>query len=159
MDKAIAHIRASDKSQQLLEEHLCNVARLAEKFAAKAGLPLSGRLMGLLHDFGKYSAEFQNYIKSAQNILDQDHDDYIDAKTAKGKIDHSTAGAQRVWKHYERKAINLPYVHFLALAIASHHSGLIDNLPAEGEPVFCKRMGKEDAHTHLAACLQVSDEP
>lgn len=158
MKKALAHIRSSDNAQQVLEEHLCNVAKLAGEFAAKAGLPLSGKIIGLLHDFGKYSNEFQVYLKSANSILDQDHDDYIDAKAAKGKIDHSSAGAQRVWKHYERKAINLPYAQFLAFAIASHHSGLIDSLSAEGEPVFCKRMGKEDAHTHLAACLQQSDE-
>lgn len=158
MEKAIAHLRSADMTQQYLEDHLMNVAFFTKQFAAKAGLPLSGKLIGLLHDFGKYSGEFQNYLKSAKGLLDQDHDDYVDANAAKGKIDHSTAGAQRVWKHYERKAINLPYVQFLALAIASHHSGLIDCLSAEGETVFCTRMRKEDTKTHLTVCSTVSDD-
>lgn len=157
MEKAIAHIRAADKAQQYLSDHLRNVADLAKVFASKAGMPLAGELVGLLHDFGKYSEEFQNYLKSAQGLLDQDHDDYIDAKAAKGKIDHSSAGAQRVWKHYEHRVKNLPYAQILALSMASHHSGLIDCLSAEGEQVFCKRMGKDDTRTHLAACLRACD--
>lgn len=158
MGIAIAHTRGVDNGQQSLESHLKEVAALAANFAAKAGLPLAGELIGLLHDFGKYSEEFQNYIKSAQGMLDQDHDDYIDAKAAKGKIDHSSAGAQRVWKHYALKHKNLPYAQILALSMASHHSGLIDCLSAEGEQVFCERMGKEDGRTHLAACLRVCDK-
>lgn len=158
MGQAIAHVRRVDKAQQCLVDHLLNVANMAEEFAAKAGLPLSGRLMGILHDFGKYSEEFQNYLKSAQGMLDQDHDDYIDAKAAKGKIDHSSAGAQMVWKHYAAKAINFPFAQILALCISSHHSGLIDCLSVEGKQVFGKRMDKDDAHTHLAACLRACDD-
>lgn len=158
MGKAIAHIREADKTHQYLDEHLSKVASLAAKFAAKAGLPLAGKLVGLLHDLGKYSDEFQRYLKSAQGILDQDHDDYIDAKAAKGKIDHSSAGAQRVWKHYECRHKNLPYAQILALCMASHHSGLIDCLSTDGEQVFYKRMNKNDARTHLAACLRVCDD-
>ncbi len=158
MEKAIAHIREADKGQQFLREHLKEVAELAGEFAEKAGLSSSGRLVGLLHDFGKYSDAFQHYLKSAQGMLDQDHDNYTDAKAAKGKIDHSSAGAQKVWKHYAAKSINLPYAQILALCISSHHSGLIDCLSAEGEQVFSKRMNKEDKYTHLATCLRACDD-
>lgn len=48
--------------------------------------------------FGKYSADFQNYIKSGTGLFDVDDTDYVDAKTQKGKIDHSTAGAQWLWQ-------------------------------------------------------------
>ncbi len=157
MTQFIAHIRKTDSELQSLAEHLQNVSALAGQFAAKAGLPLSGNLAGLLHDLGKYSEKFQNYIKSAQGMIDQDHDDYIDAKIAKGKIDHSTAGAQKIWQHFEKRSVNLPYAQVLALSVASHHSGLIDCLSPEGDEIFLGRMAKADAKTHLYACLQACD--
>ena len=142
---------------QSLAEHLQETARIAGKFAAKAGLPLSGRAMGLLHDLGKYSKQFQDYIKSSEGLLDQDHDDYLDAKAAKGKIDHSTAGAQHIWRHYKRITKAAPYAQILALGAASHHSGLIDCLPPEGKHGFGSRMEKEDAKTHYDECMSVWD--
>ena len=47
---------------QPLEEHLSNVARLAATSAAKFGAAEWGRVLGLLHDIGKYSAEFQKRL-------------------------------------------------------------------------------------------------
>ena len=93
----IAHWRASDSQEQLLEAHLAGVARLSRVFAGKIGLQDAGELIGALHDLGKYSKEFQDYLRSAVELLDPDADDYVDAKSLKGKVDHSTAGAQYIW--------------------------------------------------------------
>jgi CRISPR-associated endonuclease/helicase Cas3 len=70
----------------------------AKKFAGKVGLDLMGELLGLLHDLGKYGFKYQCYIKSAVGLLHPDDKDYVDAKKYKGKIDHSTAGAQWIWE-------------------------------------------------------------
>lgn len=94
---SIAHKRILDGKQQALKVHLTEVAELAANFSNKIGVANSGRLIGLLHDFGKYSQEFQTYIKSATGEIDQDDERYVDAALLKGKIDHSTAGAQLVW--------------------------------------------------------------
>ncbi len=94
----IAHKRKSDGERQLLQVHLKEVGELAGTFAKKIGVEDAGRLIGLLHDFGKYSGEFQTYIKSATGEINPDEDDYVDAKALKGKVDHSTAGAQLVWE-------------------------------------------------------------
>ena len=88
----IAHQRKSDKKEQSLEAHLLEVSGIARSLAAKIGLHNQGELIGLLHDLGKYSDEFQVYLKSAVGLIDQDEDDYVDAKSKKGKVDHSTAG-------------------------------------------------------------------
>src|SRR6185312_917037 len=37
----------------------------------------------------------------------------------------------------------------LAICIASHHSGLIDCVAPDGADIFSRRLGKEDAKTHL----------
>ena len=93
----IAHIRSSDRKIQTVEKHLYEVSEIASELAEKIGSREAGALLGLMHDFGKYSSEFQNYIKSAKGEINPDEDDYIDTKGMKGKIDHSSAGAQWIW--------------------------------------------------------------
>ena len=150
-DALIAHRRERDGEEQSLVDHLKGTAELARRFAGKIGLPELGEVMGLAHDFGKASREFQDYLKSATGLKNPDEDDYVDYESRKGKIDHSTAGAQLVYKkcsHLGEKGGFL--AQFLALAIASHHSGLIDCLTPAGEDNFGRRIDKEDSATHLS---------
>lgn len=160
----IAHYRKSDDATQSLASHLCNVATLASAFAGKIGLDKQGELIGLLHDFGKYSAAFQAYIKSAVGLLNQDEDEeFVDAAGLKGKIDHSTAGAQLVWRELsEQGQLGQIVGQILFLCIASHHSGLIDCLSSDtnslGEDVFGRRMNKADDRSHLNEALGKADE-
>ncbi|MBA2660265.1 MAG: CRISPR-associated endonuclease Cas3'' [Nitrosospira sp.] len=121
----IAHQRKSDGAIQSLEVHLLEVSRIARSLAAKIGLQDQGELIGLLHDLGKYSSEFQLYLKSAVGLIDQDEDEFVDAKGMKGKVDHSTAGAQLVWQEFAHHGeIGRIVGQILSLCIASHHSGL-----------------------------------
>jgi CRISPR-associated endonuclease/helicase Cas3 len=135
---------------------------LAGAHASKIGLERAGELIGLLHDLGKYSLAFQNYLKSAEGLIDPDGDDYVDAKALKGKIDHSTAGAQFIWNRLSALPKFGPYVaQMLGLCIASHHSGLIDCISAGeakfGEDLFTHRMNKVQAKTHLDEVVQAAD--
>lgn len=158
----IAHVR-SDQKRQFLVEHLHGVARLAAEFAAKFNLSSQGELMGLLHDLGKYSAAFQAYIQSATGLLNQDEDEeFVDAAGLKGKIDHSTSGAQFIWQHLaEKDALAQITGQVLALCVASHHSGLIDCLTSlPGKPTedgFTQRMNKPDSKTNLQEALAKAD--
>ncbi|MGB8213616.1 MAG: CRISPR-associated helicase Cas3' [Anaerolineales bacterium] len=147
-----AHFREKDKDHkepQYLWDHLSNVSKLAGQFASKVGLKETGEILGLLHDLGKASQEFQNYIQSATGLIDPDSDNYVNAIAKKGKVDHSSAGAQviynQLWKkgHEERLVAQV-----LSLAIASHHSGLIDCLLPSGEDNFTRRMEKAEENTH-----------
>ncbi|MDR2852159.1 MAG: CRISPR-associated endonuclease Cas3'', partial [Burkholderiaceae bacterium] len=104
----VAHVRKDGKIQTL-ERHLCAVSRLSSNFASKFGLARQGELIGLLHDLGKYSAAFQAYIQSATGLLNQDEDEeFVDSKGMRGKIDHSTSGAQFIWQNLAGKN-NLEY--------------------------------------------------
>ena len=159
--KIIAHVRTSDNKEQSLQTHLLEVSAIAGKFAQKIGMKEAGQLLGLMHDFGKYSQQFQTYIQSGAGLLNPDiDDDYVDAKSLKGKIDHSSAGAQWVWnklsrygKHRQGELCG----RILALCIASHHSGLIDCLNVDGGDVFNKRIKKEDEKTNLDECSRTAD--
>ncbi len=158
MDKFIAHVR-KDGIQQPLSEHLQGVADKAGLYGAKFGLAFHCELMGIVHDLGKYSAAFQNYLKSAVDLLNQDEDEeYVDAERLKGKIDHSTAGAQLIWSELSKQGdLGCLVAQMLALGVASHHSGLIDCLTPAGEDGFGKRMRKSTQRTFLDEVLSEVD--
>jgi CRISPR-associated endonuclease/helicase Cas3 len=157
----IAHVRKMDKEQQSVATHLQEVAEIAKTLAAKINVPEAGELIGLLHDFGKYSASFQNYIQSGTGLLNDMDADYVDAVAQKGKVDHSTAGAQWLWEalsKYGKNGEGKLCGQILALCIASHHSGLIDCLTPDGINGFKKRIEKQDDNSHLAECKQNADD-
>lgn len=151
--KLFAHFREKDKNHkepQYLWAHLTEASELAKKFASKIGLSKSGEILGLLHDLGKASEEFQNYLLSGEGLLNPDSDDYIDHIAMKGKVDHSTAGAQIIYNRLWNKGSEGRIVaQVLSLAIASHHSGLIDCLTPSGEDNFTRRMEKAEASSHV----------
>ena len=59
----IAHVRKVDGQPQFLQTHLTETAEIAKSLAAKLDLDQAGELLGLMHDFGKYSRKFQKYIQ------------------------------------------------------------------------------------------------
>lgn len=156
----IAHVRKADGQLQSLQAHLVETAAIAKLLAAKLNLDQAGELLGLMHDFGKYSQDFQEYIKSVTGI-NPDADDYV-LPNGK-KIDHSTAGAQWVYHELRKfgaaQGIGELFGQMLGLCIASHHGeGLIDCLDGEGNPKWIERFNKTDELTHLAECEQNADE-
>jgi CRISPR-associated endonuclease/helicase Cas3 len=148
-DTLIAHWRKDDQCGQLLEEHLQETSRLARIFASKIDLPEIGTIAGLVHDFGKAAGRFQRYLRSKEGLISPDEDGYSEAR--RGEIDHSTAGAQLIHnKLADRGLKGMLLSQFLALVIASHHSGLIDCLKPDGTNGFQRRIEKVDKDTHLA---------
>ena len=156
----IAHVRLSDGCLQSVCTHLTETSSIAKILANKLNLELAGELLGLMHDFGKYSQDFQEYIKSVTGI-NPDADDYVLPNGS--KVDHSTAGAQWVYRELrkfgEAQGIGELFGQIMGLCIASHHgAGLIDCLDDEGNAVWKKRFEKEDELTHLAECERNADE-
>jgi CRISPR-associated endonuclease/helicase Cas3 len=150
----IAHRREKDGQIQNLVDHLEGVSKKTGEFASRIGLKEQGELLGLLHDIGKASQEFEQYIKSSVGLINPDEDEYVDAAGLKGKVDHSTAGSQLVYRtlaHNGNDAIFVAQV--LSLCIASHHSGLIDCISPEGIDTYLKRMGKGEEKAHLDEVL------
>jgi CRISPR-associated endonuclease/helicase Cas3 len=159
MPKYIAH-----KDQELYE-HLEGVAELAKTHADKIGMGNYGELLGLLHDFGKYSMEFQKYItdaikKNEPHFNPDEDEDFEDPAGKKGKIDHSTAGAQLL--SYKNGSSNAHKMlgQFLSLCLVSHHSGLIDCLKTDNSGTwdsYSKRLSKNDNKTHREECARNID--
>ncbi|PSW75492.1 CRISPR-associated helicase/endonuclease Cas3 [Photobacterium sp. GB-50] len=158
----VAHYRDTDLQLQTVAQHLSETGELCSEFAKKINLEQTGLILGLLHDFGKYSQAFQNYIQSAQGLIDPDDVCFIDAKANKGKIDHATAGAQYIYealKKYGGQGQGDLCGQILALCIASHHSGLIDVLSADFNKgnIFNSRIQKSEDKAHLQECRNNAD--
>jgi CRISPR-associated endonuclease/helicase Cas3 len=159
---SIAHCRDADGVEQKILGHLIGVSDRASLFASKIGLRTHGELIGLVHDLGKYSQEFQEYIKSSAGLIDPDAEDFVDIDKKRGKIDHSSAGAQLVWMELSKKGkLGQIVGQVLSLCIASHHSGLIDCIGSSddmfGEDLFTRRMRKSEERVHLKEALSIAD--
>jgi CRISPR-associated endonuclease/helicase Cas3 len=156
-DEYVAHIDKNEHIQPL-KDHLLNVSGLCAKNASKVGIADAGTIIGLLHDFGKYSSSFQHYIFSACGLIDQDADGYVAADQMKGKIDHSTAGAQVLWELSTKvKPSYQIALQILSVCIASHHSGLINLINPLGQNEFLRRMRKPEDGSHYREVEKNSD--
>ena len=158
----IAHVRKTDKCPQSVQTHLVETSELAKIFARKLNLEPVGELLGLMHDFGKYSRKFQKYIHDETGLFNPDLDDEESTPNS-SKVDHSTSGAQ--WVYHElrkfgtKQGIGELFGQMLGLCIASHHGeGLIDCLDGEGNAIWKKRFEKDDELTHLVECEHNADE-
>ena len=81
---------------QLLYRHLLQVAAISARLGAKIGLTRAGELIGLMHDIGKYSEAFQDYLREAAETEEMEMEPN---ESMKGRVDHSTAGAQLIWNN------------------------------------------------------------
>jgi len=150
---------------QTLEEHLWGVAELAKTHAEKICMGNYGELLGLLHDFGKYSSAFQKYIKDAIRKDDprfnpDEDEDFEDPTGRKGKIDHSTAGAQFLGRNNGSSRAHKLLGEFLSLCLVSHHSGIINCLTTDNSGTwdsYSKRLSKNDNKTHFEECVGNAD--
>lgn len=131
----IAHIRESDQYYQSVEEHLLGVKELAESYGAKLGVKHIAGLAGMLHDLGKYTEAFRNYILEAFN--------HPDAPPRRGSVDHSTAGGKLLFKLFHEGAIKRGtgiLAEIVGNAIISHHSYLQDFLNPDLESNYLLRV-------------------
>ena len=166
----IAHVRKSDGSEQLLYDHLTGTAEIAKTLATKIGLPLSGELIGLVHDLGKYSQAFQTYIRDSiayDNYKDLDEDEeaeiLLKGKPKRGSVDHSSAGAIYLYEQFKKistsridkstkKKTKIGQGQLLAdilfICVASHHSGMVNVVDKEGQSYLQNRKQKEEDKSH-----------
>lgn len=138
--KFIAHARKEDREEQLLKDHLLETRDIAKNCGAKLQLGKVAGLAGLLHDFGKFSIDFQNYLRKA--IADP-------ASVTRGEVDHSTAGGKLLFDllhNKENTKTEKLLAEIVGNAIISHHSsaGLLDFLSPDLESDYLKRVVEKD---------------
>ena len=150
-----AHLGASGEDQ-FLSDHLWQVSAICKRLGGKIGMARAGELIGLMHDIGKYSEAFQQYLCEAADNAEMEMEP---RGFGKGRIDHSTAGAQLVWSKLAQTGTSSVGhgAELLALCIASHHSGLIDCVKPDGAGDLTRRLNKPDADTHCKEAWEAAE--
>ena len=129
-----AHIRKTDKKEQSVYEHGKNTAQLCGGYLDTVGLGAVGRLGGLLHDGGKFTARFDDYIHERSN-------------EKRGDIDHSYAGAKYLLDELSSGAegVTIAAARIIAHTIISHHA-IHDWIDANDDNYLEKRISKSDGY-------------
>ncbi len=118
-----AHRKQTDGKLQEWEQHCKNVSHLC--FSAAQGMKLGvlAKLIGLLHDFGKGTQDWQNYLFGTGNR----------------RPTHAALGGLYAWKRwgeFEKDVRKRRTAQMISLCIAGHHTGLQDCLDGSGESPF-----------------------
>lgn len=135
MENLLAHIRKDLSGKTIATQTVSQHCHGAAKYAAQALNPVylsaSGYLAGLVHDAGKCTACFQNYLI---NQIDQ-----------KGSVNHTFAGVRLLLERYfstDAEDFSGVVSELLALASGGHH-GLFDCVDERQKNGFQYRLTKE----------------
>ncbi len=128
------------RKNQTLLEHSNNTANLAKRFADAFGCSRIASTAGLLHDFGKHTMAFQDYLERSLN-----------GETLKrGEVIHSLQGAKFVTEEIKDSYIS----DIIGNIIATHHGGLYDNL-TDGERTLSLKINKTEEKLHYEEAKKV----
>jgi len=127
------------RENQELHDHLTGTADVARDFATVFGCGNTAYWAGLLHDLGKYTHAFQDYLK--RSIRGDD--------VTRGEVIHALQGA----KFVDEKIKDHLIADIIVNVIATHHGGLFDSI-YDGERTFPVRTNKNKDRLHYAEAVK-----
>lgn len=149
-----AHIRL-DSEWQSVGAHLDEVEAIAREAGDKIGLQNTASLAACLHDAGKYTQAFKDYLI----------DSVFGRRQGKGPI-HSTIGAKFLYEmRYQSSSDPMEKLtaQLISLVICQHH-GLCDCLSVDGEDKYTQKMETDkelfydEAMGHYTAIYRSKEE-
>ncbi len=123
------------RENQKLVDHLTETATLSQSFAKVFRCENIAYWAGLLHDLGKYTHAFQNYLKRSLSGED----------VTRGEVIHALQGAKFVQENIKDPVI----ADIIGNIIATHHGGLFDNI-TDGKKTLLLKTDKEEDKLHYA---------
>lgn len=144
----IAHVQPGTDKVHDAVDHLIGVACTADAFAQEFRASAWARLAGQWHDLGKFSQDFQKYIRGVSG-----YEAHLVDSTP-GKVNHSSAGALYSMEKFGLFGLPLAYL------IAGHHAGLPDWFGDEhGASALEKRLQEGRREGLLAQALAAEISP
>ncbi len=135
----------NDFKTQSVKEHTLNVANLCKIYGSKLKVSNFLYLSGLLHDMGKYSNGFQDYINL--EIIKAKNGDVGKISEIADKVDHGVFGSKYIYEKYnKRDAISCITSEILALVCCYHHGGLPDCVNSNTKVTLLERFKKFDSN-------------
>ena len=152
-----AHYRIIDDTYQTVEEHTAGVKTKCALYAKALNFANTGELLGLLHDMGKYTDDFYDYITEAiyreKNGLPE----------LKSSVDHGRHGALFILRRYHNGDVYRKLMsEIIAMIVCYHHGGMEDFISPELDVKLLNRTGWPDKlgeadNAHMQACERFLD--
>ncbi|MCD8180202.1 MAG: CRISPR-associated helicase Cas3' [Firmicutes bacterium] len=118
--------------EQSTREHSCNVSELCAQTMSQLGLSALGKITGLIHDAGKLTNEFIEYLRRNN-------------RAERGTVNHSAAGAEYIYNRFyltEKNSVNKLTAQLIINSVYSHHGRLYDCINTEAQNEFLIKMDK-----------------
>ena len=135
--KLLAHITGNNgiRIEQSLYSHCVHTAQYASDSLSNIGLYNMAYLAGLLHDMGKATQKYNDYLEAA----------YSGEEVVRGSVNHTFAGVIYIWEKYHNSSFSIMErltAEVISYAIGAHH-GLFDCVDLEGKNGFMHRLNKD----------------
>lgn len=137
-----AHISDDKKREQSVFRHCVEAGEIARKHGEICGIPNLAEAAAILHDSGKFTNRFNDYIHG-------------DSSIKRGEIDHSYAGAKYVNTCLADANIRgcVQAAELIGHAIVSHH-GLHDWCSREHLDYYSQRISKDEDYEEVLAEIE-----
>ena len=129
-------------------DHCEGTARRAARCLKPVGLEHTAYLAGLLHDMGKYTEAFQQYLNAGEGAK-------------RGSVIHTFQGCRYLMENFHGKDGEFPSIvcsELIAFAIGAHH-GLFDCVDSTGRLGLQYRTEKQDIAYEAAAEAFLEEVP
>lgn len=144
---------AQDGRKQLTKTHLLECAELAYVIGQKFSAPEMCRLVALLHDLGKFTNKFIQYL-----MRSNDERQLGRKPTGRGSVIHATQGAKYIYELGSRSKNLIAALvrEIAAICIANHHGSLMDGVSPDGDTPFLDKLVKDNDSLFYAEAVQAA---
>jgi CRISPR-associated endonuclease/helicase Cas3 len=127
------------RKDQTLSEHIENTASLSKTFGSVFGCENLAYSAGRLHDMGKYTLAFQDYLDRSLR----------GEKVTRGEVIHALQGAKFAAEIIKDSVV----ADIIGNVVATHHGGLFDNI-IDGERTLNFKTNKSEEVLHYDEALK-----
>ncbi|MGI6085800.1 MAG: CRISPR-associated helicase Cas3' [Acetivibrionales bacterium] len=136
---------SEDGREQSTKEHLHGCAEYVHILGAKFNASMLVRLASMLHDMGKFSTAFVEYLRKSYECKKNN-----EQPPPKGTVIHAIQGAKFLYEklydgsEYKNDILMLMVKEILSLCIIGHHGKMTDVLTAEGDTPLLNKIEEEN---------------